>query len=221
MQLLHFHDFWNLGCWIGKIQQGICVYVVSSCQYVTHLQLSFYISNVSNSTSLFKEKKKKKHKPKTQQTRKHWTSKKKKEFMVTQIKNSNINIKKNSQIESSCIYCLHPAFSLSTDWECLIPSIIFELHSKQHAVSSLCYSLTNITYLKILFSCWASHHSLSCPTKGNNTPVLMIQQNTVREIMTSSRIEFLWELHGKGSRILEGNRTLKESLLSAAGEQSR
>lgn len=49
----------------------------------------------------------------------------------------------------------------------------------------------------------------------------MIQQNTVGERTESSRTEFLWELHGKGSRIIEGNRALKKSVLSAAGEPGK
>lgn len=65
---------------------------------------------------LRKRKKKKQTNPKPNKPgNTELQKKKKKEFMVTQIKNSNINIKKISQIESSCIYCLHLAFSLSTD----------------------------------------------------------------------------------------------------------
>lgn len=107
------------------------------------------------------------------------------------------------------------------DWDYLSPGITFELHSKLRAVSSLCSSLTNSTHCKLLFSCGGSHNFLSCATKGNNTHCPQDQQNSVWERMGSSRTEFPWEPHREGGRITEGKRTIKESVLSAAGRRGR
>lgn len=162
MQLFHFHDLEiQTENKLRKIQQ-VFVYVVSSCQYVTYLQLSFYSFNVSKYTSLFTEKK-----------------------AETLISNSSFQ----SSLNPKSIFMLfkwNEKYTFSNGIILYTVYILFiwvqteSVFSWQHIwiafktwvlISSLCCSLTNITHHKILFSCWDSHNSLSCPMKAI-TPTL-------------------------------------------------